>query len=363
MRLDMPSESAFEPEHVFTSVHSHRSEDDPVRSGLLPSYVFSTQLVPAREQFETYCAELSDFGRPALPDGVTPASGFRAERAGYDLGPLRMLVSSSDAYSFGKPIRQVPRIHDHWVLVLRRKGWAEIDFDGNQRRLEGRHLELFPMANPRSGRVGANESTFLHLPRAQFAGMEAMLDSIAHMGCINYVHPLLSDYVSTLSGLLPNITSAEAALAAESTIAMVRACTSHSAEAIEIAQSPIMATRFELARRYIEENLRSPDLTPEAIQTKLAVSRRQLYKIFEMHGGPAHYVRSRRLGACHAAIADPNDKRSIGAIAAAYSFADTAQFSRQFRTEFGYSASEARDSGRARQPSRSGFLEWVTRIV
>jgi AraC-like DNA-binding protein len=252
---------------------------------------------------------------------------------------------------------------DVWVLVFRKKGWADIDFGGNVQRFEGGRLELFSAANPRSGRVSANESTFLTLPRAQFPGMEAMLDCMADTGFSNYVHPLLSDYISTLSGLLPSISVAEAELAAEATIAMLRACTSHSADAIALAQSPIMATRFEVARRYIEQHLRDPDLTPESIQTKLAVSRRQLYKIFERQGGPAHYVRSRRLEACHEEISDPKDKRSITAIAATYGFADPARFSRQFRTEFGYSASDTRDAGKTQRTCRSDFLEWMTRVA
>ncbi len=129
-----------------------------------------------------------------------------------------------------------------------------------------------------------------------------------------------------------------------------------------MAQSPIMATRFEIANRYIEENLRSQYLTSESVQAKLAVSRRQLYKIFERQGGPAHYIRTRRLAACHWAITDPKGTRTIGAIAAAYGFTDTAQFSRQFRAEFGCSASEARELGRMQQPRQSDFVDWLRRM-
>src|SRR5262245_5565511 len=329
-RLDMPSESAFGPAHIFAPVHAHDNDDGPAQSRLAPSYTFSTRHLPAKQQFEAYCAEFSCFGQPALPDGKNATDGFIAERTGYDLGPLILAKGGSDAYSFGRRSWQLPSVApDNWMLVLRRSGWAEIDFDGNIQRFEGARLELFPVANPRPGRISKHESIFLGLPRAQFSGMEAMLDSMAQVGFSNYVHPLLSDYLVSLSDLLPNVTPAEAELAAVATVAMIRACTTHATDDVAMAQSPIMATRFEIAKRWIDQNLRSPHLTPESIQTMLAVSRRQLYKIFEEHGGPAHYVRKMRPCACHEEISNPNNQRSIGEIAEAYGFNDTAQFSRQ----------------------------------
>jgi transcriptional regulator GlxA family with amidase domain len=72
-------------------------------------------------------------------------------------------------------------------------------------------------------------------------------------------------------------------------------------------------------------------------------SRRKLYHLFERYGGVAHYIRSRRLAACHAAIVDPLETRQIYTIAYDHGFTDPAVFSRLFRAEFGYSPSEARN--------------------
>lgn len=356
-----PSVSTREAASDVTSTDFRTNGEAESAHTRLSSYVFSTRNLPAKQQFDAYCNVFSVFGDPSLPEDKTPACGFSAERTGYDVGALSIVMSSCDAYSFTKSARQASaNILDHWVLVLRRSGWADIDFGSSVQRFEGRRLELRSIARPVRGRLGTNESTFVYLPRSQFAGMEALLDAIAHTDS-NLIHPLLSDYIWTLSSILPNITAPEGSLAADATVAMVRACTSHSTDAIMMAQSPIMATRFEIAKRHIEQNLRSQYLTPESIQAKLAVSRRQLYKIFERQGGPAHYIRSRRLAACHWAITDPKDKRTIGAIAASYGFTDTAQFSRQFRAEFGYSASEAREVGRTQQPRQSDFVDWLRR--
>src|SRR5262245_12054697 len=106
MRHEVSSMSTFKPQDFFASVNVGRNEDVSDQRVLLPSYVFSTKQLPVREQFDAYHTEFSGFGKPTLPDGVAATSGFRAERVGYVLGPLAMTLTSSDPYSFDKPVRQ-----------------------------------------------------------------------------------------------------------------------------------------------------------------------------------------------------------------------------------------------------------------
>lgn len=329
---------------------------DVIRS----TYEFSTSAFLPREQFESYYDEFSIFGRLNLPKGIDAKNGFAASRNGYSLGSLRAVLSTSDAYSFARNANYAPSIMpDQWVLIQRRRGWAEIEIGNSVHRFEGAGLELRSVAKPRAGRISPNETLFLYLPRNEFVGMEALLDRISEVDSTQHIHPLLSEYLSTLAGLLPNISVGEVSSITNATIAMVRACTSRSADSVAAAQGPIMATRFEIARRYIEENLNSAELTSERVQARLAVSRRQLYKIFEGQGGVAAYIRSRRLNACHAALSRAEETRSIGVVAAEHGFNDAAQFSRQFRAEFGYSPRDARDVDRAHYSSQIAFVEWL----
>ena len=302
---------------------------------------------------------MSSYIRCELPKENSRADGFFCERTGYTVGPLNVVLSKSDAHAVARTDREASA-SDHWVLIQRRKGWADIDFGSHVYRFNGRSLELRSLTRHFSGHVGANDTMFLCLPRDKFIGMEAILDGICQANSAQFIHPLLADYCSHLSTLLPGLAATKSAIVADATIAMVQACTSHSAGAVAAAQNPIMATRFEIARRYIEENLLSPSLSLESVQAKLAVSRRQLYKIFEGQGGVAQYIRARRLNACRAAIASPGDTRTIREIAAVFGFIDAAQFSRLFRAEFGFSASEARDEVMAERPRRRTFIDWLT---
>ncbi len=65
------------------------------------------------------------------------------------------------------------------------------------------------------------------------------------------------------------------------------------------------------ARRFIQNNLASPDLTPDALGRELALSRTRLYELFETFGGvaniyppPAHAG-----GPCHAGPIPPTRGR------------------------------------------------------
>ncbi len=143
MGHDRPSSvSTRETEPNVTTADLSANGETPFTNGRLPSYSFSTTRLPTKDQFDAYRNVFSVFGDPSLPEDTTPACGFSAERTGYDVGALSVVMSKCDAYSFTKSVRQASaNILDHWVLVLRRTGWADIDFGNNVQHLalEGRH--------------------------------------------------------------------------------------------------------------------------------------------------------------------------------------------------------------------------------
>jgi AraC-like DNA-binding protein len=96
-------------------------------------------------------------------------------------------------------------------------------------------------------------------------------------------------------------------------------------------------------RAIIRQNIGSPSLDPRKVCRLAAMSRSQLYRLFERHGGVARYVQAMRLRVVHAMLADPSASRlSIAAIAEHMGFHDASAFSRMFRREFGYTPREAR---------------------
>ena len=123
------------------------------------------------------------------------------------------------------------------------------------------------------------------------------------------------------------------------------------------------------ARRYVQRNLNTAELTSEGMSRALGISRTRLYQLFEPSGGVNHYIQRRRLLAAHAALSDPGETRRIIDIAESVGFNSAANFSRAFTHEFGYSPREARYAlkrpqlshsiATVEQDSASSFEDWL----
>lgn len=104
--------------------------------------------------------------------------------------------------------------------------------------------------------------------------------------------------------------------------------------------------RAHKALRYIDENLRDPDLTPVKIAAGSAVSLRHLHRLFaEMGHSVGDVIRERRLVRARADLSDHRFARnSVLDIALSWGFNDGAHFSRAFRAAFGVSPRDYRAS-------------------
>ncbi|MCP3465755.1 helix-turn-helix domain-containing protein [Bradyrhizobium sp. CCGUVB23] len=99
---------------------------------------------------------------------------------------------------------------------------------------------------------------------------------------------------------------------------------------------------------FIRTRLDDMRLTPQMIADGCGISLRYLHQIFEGEGMTVcAYIRNQRLSMCDALLRDPNCRKSISEIAYQWGFADQAQFSRNYRSRFGRTPSEARATSRA----------------
>jgi AraC-like DNA-binding protein len=105
--------------------------------------------------------------------------------------------------------------------------------------------------------------------------------------------------------------------------------------------------RLEAAKRYIEQQLAEPGLTPASAAAALGISLRHLHLLFEPTDTSfAQYVTQRRLLQCRAALASPTGiQRSVADIAFGWGFNSLATFYRAFEREFGLSPTALRTAG------------------
>lgn len=95
---------------------------------------------------------------------------------------------------------------------------------------------------------------------------------------------------------------------------------------------------------FINENLSSPDLDPDAVAAAAFISTGHLHALFRSQGHTvSELIRTRRIEHIRRDLADPMlSSRSISAIASSWGFPDAAHFSKVFKADCGVSPREYR---------------------
>ncbi|MFJ1707025.1 helix-turn-helix domain-containing protein [Kitasatospora sp. NPDC088346] len=95
---------------------------------------------------------------------------------------------------------------------------------------------------------------------------------------------------------------------------------------------------------FINTNLGDPDLNPRTVAAQHNISLRRLHQLFEdQDESVAGAIRSRRLGKCHADLADPGLRHlPVHAIAARWGFTGATAFNRTFRQAYGIAPTHLR---------------------
>jgi AraC-like DNA-binding protein len=104
--------------------------------------------------------------------------------------------------------------------------------------------------------------------------------------------------------------------------------------------SSVRAAHLTRVERFIRENLKNPDLSPDLISEACGISKRYLHDLFkDVNGTVSQQIRDQRLIAARDRLQASRDL-PISEVAYRFSFADQAQFSRLFKAKFGVTPSE-----------------------
>jgi AraC-like DNA-binding protein len=108
--------------------------------------------------------------------------------------------------------------------------------------------------------------------------------------------------------------------------------------------SDVLALRLLRAERFISEHLTDPELDAEAVASHLAMSPRNLSRVFETHNcSLTRWIWQERLALAHRQLADPSSSsRSIGDIAMGCGFSTQAHFAREFKRRYGITPTQHR---------------------
>lgn len=171
---------------------------------------------------------------------------------------------------------------------------------------------------------------------------------------------IVGGHLGALLRYAADVSEGDEATLVRATASIVADCLADTAPALPPAGGQGARARIVA---YIEERLEERTLDAASLCAALSLSRPTLYRAMQPHGGVAAYLLARRLDAIRALLAEPEEPRTIAALAFAHGFTSYAHFSTAFRHRFGCSprAARAAGGGRSARPDATAvaYRAWL----
>lgn len=332
-------------------------------SATVPSLKFSTESFRPHEQFDAWC----EFSKGmANLEATTPSEGFLARSEIYQLGStfLTNYTLPSLKIDYGSDAIRRSRL-DHWCLGVMTGGKLSVDSHRRGFGAKAGDIALYSYAMPFAGKLDEAEYSSLFFSRDEFWDIADELDRASQLLVMGPMSHIVADFLLSVKSRAHLLTVTDAAAVNAAFGALVRAMVRLTPATLEAARAPIEAIQFDRVRRFIADNLKSPDLTPDTICARVGLSRRKLFYLFQKHGGVATFIRNRRLAACRDALTGSSERKLLSRVAHDYGFANASTFSRQFQQRYGFSPREARSGPthgqNAQLATGDTFVDWLTR--
>lgn len=335
----------------------------PSNVGSIPCQKFSTRSFRAEEQFSAwneFTTRMCEL-RPQAP----AEEGFRATGISYQFGSLQLTTFSIDPVRCDYTADNIRKLHiDHWCLGMRKRGRINYQARFDDVSLRRGDLLLYSYAAPFSAMLDGATYSNVFISRDEFWDIADKIDGAVHSPVKGALSQIVVDFITMVEERADEFTLDDAPAIQQTLSDLLRAMFKATPDAMEAAREPIAAVQLNRARRFIHDNLTSPDLSPDVICANIGVSRRQLFYLFERHGGVTAYIRGRRLAACLKALRETDEKKRISSVAFQHGFTSLSSFNRQFSARYGFAPSDARSAGQSSEIDRllkqdHGFANWL----
>ncbi|VWC97083.1 helix-turn-helix domain-containing protein [Burkholderia contaminans] len=339
---------------------------------LLDTYRISTIGAPPKERFDAWVTASGSWHFHAPTDrSISFDCQFDATRLGpFTIGQRTWLNPHRNVtYGMSRTPQQARADgFDHYYLILLRSGGITWRFGARYFDTKPGGLYLIDSAGAFDCTVTTGDATIVTLPRDLFHPDVAKLNGCAISPAMTEI---LTDYLGSLQSNLSGLSVAQIPHLVQATTNLLTACVQTSRDAVMQADTEINVLLRERVKKYIEENLTDPELSPEKICRTVGISRPRLYRFFDEDGGVMRVIQRKRLMRVRSILADPSrPKVRIADLAWRYGFLSDKHFSRIFKAEFGHSPRETMenellqiDGLSRRQPrhaqEQSTFSDWI----
>lgn len=238
--------------------------------------------------------------------------------------------------------RDIARAQDAFaVVIFQQSGTMVITQDDRETRLSPGEIAIVDTVRPYTLIAPAPvKQLVLHCPRHQLRARLPSLRAVtaAPVSAASPTGAILCAGLASLARERHHLTPVQAEQISRHMLDMLGVALSATPEAAaaDLSYHAGLLSRID---GYINQNLADVDLGPTAIAEAHQISTRQLHRLFQERGETvAGAIRERRLERCHRDLTDPAHRaRSITDIAFRWGFADSAHFSRAFKSRFGLS--------------------------
>jgi len=290
------------------------------------------------------------------------ASQFDAEVRCLQVGRLRMANAISRAATVSRSKAQAAKVEEHrFFLHVQVGGQLLVRQEGHEALLEQGDLVLSDSTLPYSLSYDDSCSTLVlivaenvlkqHLPTPEeMIGVKLS----GEKGLSQTTSLMLRSVWEQAESLPPELGSR---IADSILDVFATACTE--TRGMLVADAAIVGARRIQIKRYIEANLRDPDLSVRSVAAAFSISTRYLHILFANENETiSSYVLRRRLEECGKQLADVLwQRRTITEIAFGWGFNNATHFARVFRNHYGTSPRDYRNC----HVRQGGRTDWQPR--
>ncbi|MCP8687176.1 helix-turn-helix domain-containing protein [Marinobacterium sedimentorum] len=158
---------------------------------------------------------------------------------------------------------------------------------------------------------------------------------------------LFSDFLASLVRQVPYLGTQGAGLASQQLLELLALTLEDDDRVIASGEACVSNAHLMRIEHFVRENITNPDLSPELIASACQISTRYMHKLFQGSGQTVgQWIKEVRLQAAMNDIRSGSSKVTLAEVAYRWGFADQAHFCRSFKSRFGCTAREARESAR-----------------
>lgn len=308
-------------------------------TGKIPSTLFSTESLKAKERKDTYRESMGVFFEVDNID--SNGRIFYASIESFLLSEIMLVDCQTMAQNFYRPSKMIAQDGlDHIVIQAFIEG--KTTNLKNPDEIVGNTGNLIVIDGARSWEAYNTDFRNISLIIPRRLLKDKLLDESAHHGKVlcpkkNPFAALLRDHISSLHRTIADLTLEHAHSLVSPCVDLVVAAlnSSQSSPAMQSVQNNHHLTLFRI-KKFIEENITDPTLGLDRILIEFSLTRSSLYRIFpKSEGGVMTYIRERKLKYAYRRLAFPGKHRdSISQIAFESGFENESSFTRAFKSYY-----------------------------